>query len=200
MIGDDLNVEAIAHYGSRTVTRTDKDFASQFRLDGVDDDLFSILGVQAELGRTILPGDEGQPVIVVDWATYQADGAPEDYIGSMIELTDGALEVVGVMPPGFRFPRIGGTSAWTPFDGDGTIVGLPVDYANVFARLAEGQTMEGLNAELRGFAVGLAESDGSFEGMTIAAIPFEGSRLNPAPRRALWLMWAAVFLILQLPW
>ena len=95
------------------------------RVDGADvsPSLFSVLGVQARLGRTFLP-QEAQPgrnqVVVLSYGLWKRGfGGDPGVVGRMITINGSAVRVVGVMPPGFDFPwqaEMWAPLAFTPQD------------------------------------------------------------------------------------
>jgi putative ABC transport system permease protein len=99
-------------------TRTVRTSEGTTRLWGaaVSANTFSLLGVSALLGRTLGPGDEQAPdVVVLDFDTWQrAFKADPNVIGRAIEFRSGGfpapeasprlLTVVGVLPAGFELP------------------------------------------------------------------------------------------------
>ncbi|HKP29057.1 MAG TPA: ABC transporter permease [Gemmatimonadales bacterium] len=89
---------------------------------------FEALGVAPFLGRTFSREDDrdgAQPVAILSHAVWRTRfGAEPGVIGNQVKLNDVSYTVVGVMPPGFAFPRGGEFSAafrfavrtdvWTP--------------------------------------------------------------------------------------
>src|SRR6267142_2217708 len=81
------------------------------RLDGarVSADLFRALGVGTILGRTFLNGEDKpghEHVVVLGYQLWQDRFAGDRKIlDRTIDLNDYAYTIVGVMPPGFDFPR-----------------------------------------------------------------------------------------------
>jgi len=80
-------------------------------LDGlkVSAGFFSVLGVSPELGRTFTP-EEDQPgheheVILGYDLWHDQLGASKHVLGLPLELNGEAYTIVGIMPPGFAFPR-----------------------------------------------------------------------------------------------
>ena len=74
-------------------------------------DLFSLLGIEAQLGRTFLP-EEDQPgaghVVIISHGLWERRfGSDPQIIGQKLTLNDDPYTVVGVMPAGFQFPRKG---------------------------------------------------------------------------------------------
>lgn len=83
----------------------------------VTDDYFRMLGVRAELGRTLLPGDASNSapaVVVLAHTTWQSQfGSASDIVGKKILLRGHPFEVVGVAPP--EFTGLGNpTDFWAP--------------------------------------------------------------------------------------
>jgi putative ABC transport system permease protein len=83
----------------------------------VSADLFPVLGVKPLLGRTFLPEEErngATHVILMGHGLWQRRfGSDPNIIGRTISLTGQSYTVVGVMPPGFKFP--GGTNMLSGF-------------------------------------------------------------------------------------
>jgi predicted permease len=81
------------------------------RLSGalVSADLFPTLGVQAALGRIFAAGDDlekATPTVVLSDGLWRAAfGADPGVLGRKVTLNDQSYQVIGVMPPGFAFPR-----------------------------------------------------------------------------------------------
>ena len=93
------------------------------RLTGtvVSAEFFSVLGARPELGRTLVPGEDipGQDnYVVLSHALWQQRFASDPaIIGRPIELEGISRQVVGVMPPVFRFPS-SKTQIWVPLRND----------------------------------------------------------------------------------
>ena len=69
---------------------------------------FALAGTPALVGRYLLPADENAaapPVIVIGHEAWQSRfGGDPQIVGRSITLNGRERTVVGVMPPGFRFP------------------------------------------------------------------------------------------------
>ena len=128
------------------------------RLTGtlVSAEFFSVLGAHAGLGRTFIPGEDipGQDsYVVLSHALWQQRfGSDPAIIGRPIRLEGMNRQVVGVMPPGFRFPS-SKTQIWVPLHNDprNTILYWADDFMPVIGRLRSGVTLEEARTEMRMF-------------------------------------------------
>ena len=115
-------------------------------------DLFPMLGVTAELGRVLQPEDEvagAGPVVVLSHGFWRRhlDGDP-GVIGESLVLDGATHTVVGVLPAGFRF-KVSRRDAdvWIP-RGHEHDEKHAMHRLKVFARLAEGVSIERAQAEM----------------------------------------------------
>jgi hypothetical protein len=83
--------------------------------------LFSVLGVNAERGRTFLPEEQlhGQGrVVILSHALWQSQfGGDPEILGHSITLDGVPRQVVGIMPRGFAFPS-SAAQLWLPMELD----------------------------------------------------------------------------------
>jgi putative ABC transport system permease protein len=123
---------------------------------------FEILRTPAMMGRVLRDADEksGAPgVVVIGHDLWRAQfGSDPDIVGRPLLIGGAPASVVGVMPPGFRFPT--SHQLWMPLrmpdDGGGPRTGAPLV---VFGRLADGATAESAQAELQTLTSSLATAD-----------------------------------------
>jgi putative ABC transport system permease protein len=129
--------------------------------------LFSLLGVEPMLGRTFTP-EEDQPgaerVVVISHGLWMRRfGSDQHIIGQKIMLNDEPHTVVGVLPPGFQFPRKGELPAGYQFprqaDFYTPLAWTPAQASNrgrnfvaVIARLNPRVTFEQAGAEMDAIA------------------------------------------------
>ena len=70
--------------------------------------LFSVLGVQPEVGRTFLPGEDqdghDRVVVISDALWHRCFHADPNVVGSTVQLGRKAYTLIGVMPANFNFP------------------------------------------------------------------------------------------------
>ncbi len=123
--------------------------------------LFATLGVRPMLGRAFLEEDDrpGAPATIILshglW-TRRFGGDPA-IVGMQIPVNGGKYTVLGVMPPGFRFPSLD-ADAWAPLGANRS----SADYHDrgrhnylVVARLKQDVTLAKANQDLTAIAAGL---------------------------------------------
>jgi predicted permease len=128
------------------------------RLPGtyVSAEFFSILGAQAQLGRTFFPTEDlaGQDSYVILGYSLWADRFHSDptILGRSIELEGVNRQVIGVMPPSFRFPSAK-SQIWIPLHNDPRSVSdyWASDFMPVIGRIRPGATLPQARAEIRAF-------------------------------------------------
>jgi predicted permease len=116
----------------------------------VSADLFRLLGVQPALGRDFVADDEAPnaaPVAILTHGFWQRRfRGSADIVGQTLVTEDAALTVIGVMPEGFSFPEH--QDLWTPLSSTRAVTDRSPSGFLVVARLADGATVAGAQAEL----------------------------------------------------
>ena len=166
--------------------------------------LFTMLRVNAMLGRTFLP-EEGTPgadrVAVLSQSFWERHfGGSPSAIGRKIQLDAQPYTVVGVMPATFDFPPSGNIDIWTPLSFDPNDAhgrSRKARSLNVVGRLADGVALERAQRDMTLIAGRLAttypDSNAGWGARVIAA----QEQLVTTVRPALLLIAAAVgFLLL----
>lgn len=130
----------------------------------VSGDMFDVLGVRAQIGRTLLPSDdkrgggsEGLVAVISDSYWRRHYGASPDVIGRGILLSQTAFTIVGVTPPGFFGPEVGRSfDVAVPLGAEAAVRGAEsiLDrrstwWLGVMVRLRPGQTLAQATAALR---------------------------------------------------
>lgn len=185
-----------------TAVLEDEPGAVKLASAGVTATFFDTLGAQPLLGRVLRPEDDqpdARPVAVLSHGFWTSHfGADPSVVGTTMRMSTGPVEIVGVMPPGFDFPR--GTSFWKPvvpvLAGSGKTWGSDafehVGVLFVLGRLRQGATVESARHELDAL---VRHAPGALPRSTgvpaITATPFQDHVLGPV-RRALWWLLAAV--------
>ena len=131
----------------------------------VSGNFFSLLGVNATLGRVISTGDDQlsspHPVIVLSHSFWQRQlGADAGIVGKTLVLNGAAFSVIGVAPPGFAGLRVGSApDFWAPLslqqkftqDKD-RLTGRQSNWLIVAGRLRPGVDKARAQAEMHVFA------------------------------------------------
>lgn len=169
---------------------------------------FDVLGARPLLGRTFHPGEDGVPVpriAVIGYSLWTSRfGSDPAVIGRRIMLNDVPVEVVGVMPDGFRLP-----TDFTADAGEPTTLWRPVPFGpgnlsrtnhNLYAAavLAPGETPASATAELQSITQRLTEEGAYPREMQFSAFAVGlEQEIRGEFKPALWLLTgAAGFLLL----
>ncbi|HKH49443.1 MAG TPA: ABC transporter permease [Thermoanaerobaculia bacterium] len=133
---------------------------------------FSMLGIQAQRGRTFLPEEDQPPgpavALVGDRLWHERFGAKPALVGSTLRINGYPYTVVGILPPGFS-GITGKTAVWLPAsrhtDAIPEIAGLdPVHHRDVnwiaaLGRLKPGVSQEQAQAEMAALTARLPPAD-----------------------------------------
>jgi putative ABC transport system permease protein len=168
----------------------------------VSADLFTTLGVSPARGRVFLPAEEtpgqDQVVILSDGFWRDTFGSDPAILGRSLVLDGEPYSVVGVMPPGFRFPDDQEIALWVPlsFAEHETTIRAQRMFS-VIGRLGEGMSLDRAESELKTIAARLAaqypeSNDGWSVSLTPARDVFVGSQ------RPLVILLVAVSLVLAI--
>jgi len=177
--------------------------ASPARLNSVNADveLFAVLKAEPLLGRTFRPGDALEVAVISERVWRERFGADRSLPGKPISLEGRAFTVVGVMPERFQFPYRG-TVVSAALPEPRTDVWIPLEQRrgrlNVVARLKPGVTPEAAGADLRVIAARI-EQQQQRPGMQIRVgvrLQALGDVVSAPVRRSLWMLFAAVTLVL----
>jgi putative ABC transport system permease protein len=162
--------------------------------------LFDVLGVAPAHGRTFRE-DESEPgrtrvAILSDGLWQQRFGGDPAVLGSSITLDGEAVEVVGIMPPGFAFPAA--RQVWRPIvhDNDFTTEQRDAWYLGAVARMNPGVEVQQVQAEVTAIAQRLAAVyPEDNEGLDFAAVPLHDATVGEI-RTAVLVLFVAVGVVL----
>jgi predicted permease len=150
------------------------DHAEQISGRSITTNLFALLGATPAHGRGFVSDDTlpGAPrALMLSHALWRRRfGSDPSVIGRPLALREGPAVVVGVMPAGFR--SLGGEEFWEPWPVTAEARVPRGRYAMAIGRMAEGASVERVDAELRD-AARIAETDhpGVNAGWTARAMP-----------------------------
>ncbi len=163
--------------------------------------LFAVLGVQPILGRSFLPGEDGpgeNDKVLLGYGFWQRRFNSDPGIaGKSAALSGRTYTVVGVMPPGFEFPR--GEQLWIPYalEIDPKKQSRNTKNLEVIARLKAGVSVGQAETVLKTLA---AVSEQRFpigqKNWTAAVVPLRQHLLGDTRARLLLLFGATGFVVL----
>jgi putative ABC transport system permease protein len=193
-------VEGIGAYLTRTyVLSGDTAMAERLRGGAVTPDLFPLLGIDPFLGRHFREDEAARPgletVVMLTHDLWQRRyNADPTIVGRSIVVNDRPRVVVGVLPPGVRFPER--DEIYAPLGFDQTP--RSAREVNAVALLRAGVTIEQARAEMDTIAAGLeAAYPDTNRGFGVQVLPLRRSFVGPdSTRLALVLMAAVAFVLL----
>jgi putative ABC transport system permease protein len=165
----------------------------------VSGNFFDVLGARALLGRALRPDDDrvgADRVVLLGHALWQRRfGADPAVVGRKIVVDGTPMEVVGVMPPAFRYPPK--AQMWTPVVPaiPDVVANRGVYWAIVVGRLAPGARVAQAQVELDGIAAWIAKSFPDAAAAAVVVTPLTDELFGSA-RPALLVLLAAVLMVL----
>jgi predicted permease len=173
--------------------------------------LFSLLGVTPQLGRTFTPSED-QPgrddaMVISDGLWRRRFGGDASALGRTVHLGGRPFTIVGILPPSFRFPNHGQLNVVTdsspmpdifrPMAFTESEIATPGDYSyNVLARLHRDWTPERTRDALNATQAALAKhSPEGLRDLTVSLAPLQTFVVRNV-RDSLWLLMGAVAMVL----
>ena len=171
--------------------------------------MFSLLRVQAVLGRTITEADAepgAPPVVVVGYDVWQERyGGSRDVVGESVLVNGRTLTIIGVMPDGFEFPF--NQDLWIPFTERATnharggrrtineVESRP--FPTVVGRLKSGVSLDQAESQMAGIAQRLAQAyPETNQGFTTEIMPYTKRFIGNQVYALLYTMLGAVLGVL----
>ena len=161
---------------------------------------FSVLGVAPALGRGLLPDDDrvgaARVVVIGDGLWRDAFGADPDVVGGAAVLDGESYTIVGVMPPGFAYPR--GAELWMPVVpavGAEVAESAGVWWMSALGRLRPGLSVDDARREMAALALAYNREQFQTEGVTAVVTPLDEAILGDT-KPALVALLGAVGLVL----
>jgi len=108
--------ESLSAYASWPMNLTNIEEPRRLDTQLVTANLFSTLGVRAQIGRTFAPDEDQEQsafLVVISHHLWQAIGESPQIVGRQLTLNGSQATVIGVMPASFAFPSPE-TDAWVP--------------------------------------------------------------------------------------
>ncbi|MFN2316796.1 MAG: ABC transporter permease [Gemmatimonadales bacterium] len=165
-------------------------------------DIYATLGVRPMVGRLPVPEDANRVVLISDQLWDQWFGRDSAVVGRSYFVSGEMREVIGVMPPDFRFPSEN-TMLWVAGEPQLDQVQPGQLGAPVVARMKEGVTREQLATELTRLSKALPERFGGpatyarlIDQHQAVVTPLMDQLLGPSLRTSLWVLLGAVSVVL----
>jgi predicted permease len=200
--------EHLASYRDSRFSLTDSLPAIQVPGEIVSWDLFSALGVQPELGRGFLPEEEkpGTHAAVLSHALWKSRfGGDPRILEKRIRINGRLFTIVGVAPPGFRFPvDMPGVQLWVTLSEDATVSEFTplteqrgARVLEVIGRLKPGVTPDQARSQMDLIADALVRlAPDENKNVPTTLVQPEHDRLAGDTRKPLWILLGAVSLVL----
>ena len=189
--------EAMATYRGGEAPVTPGDTAEYGQHANVDGQFFRVFAVEPILGRTftpeeVVPGSD-RPAALISYAFWQSRfGGDPGVLQRTIRLGNAPRPIVGVLPPGFHFPRR--TDVWS----NQTVRDASRTNHSFLAvgRLKPDVSLEQAQAELNAIAAGLEQQyPESNKGRGVVATPLQDVLVGGV-RLTLYLLWGVVGVVL----
>src|SRR5713226_9051096 len=151
-----------------TINVTYKNTPQRYTGGYVTEDMFKIIGVSPVMGRDFTAEDNkagAEKVTILGDEIWRRDfGADPNIVGQSVRINGKAATIIGVMPPGFKFPF--SEELWTPLYNEyppeprGDLrLGANNAAPAVMGRLKPGVSLDQVNAEFVALARHLAEDN-----------------------------------------
>jgi len=199
---DSRSFESFAAWTNRfPSTLTGSGEPERLKAETVSHEFFPLLGVRPVLGRVFSPEDDrpGAPLTaILSYSLWQRKfGGDKEILGKTIELNAMAVEVIGVMPDGFRFLSYD-TDVWHPFALDRNLpwrdmAGRFIPF--VVARLKPTITYDIAKAEMETIARRLSQMHIFNRDTSVTVIPLREAMTGQV-RTSLLVLFAAVGVLL----
>ncbi|MFV2008153.1 MAG: ABC transporter permease, partial [Longimicrobiales bacterium] len=211
LLDRDLGLQDLAAFTRTEFNLTGEGVPYHVRGEVVSAGYFAVLGVPAALGRTFSAGEDGASrraavAVVSDELWRGALGGRGGLRGERIKVNGVAMEVIGVMPAGFK-GLTGRADVWVTH-AMAPEVYYPAHFTShqhflsVVGRLRAGQTVEAVESALESLGPLLVERFGAQHqgearwGATLRALGSE--RIDPVVRRSSLVLFGAAFLVLMI--
>src|SRR6266568_9229653 len=192
-----------------TINVTYKNNPQRYTGGYVTEDLFKIVGVTPVMGRDFSAEDNkpgAEKTLILGDEIWRRDFAADpNIVGQSVRVNGKAATIIGVMPPGFKFPF--SEELWTPLYNEfppqprGDLrLGANNNAPAVIGRLKPGVTLDQVNAEFVALARHLAEDNPKTnQNFTSASVqPLLKAFTFVGLRQTVWAMLAAVVLVLSI--
>ena len=193
--------QAIAKYNDNVASVSGASQPTRARVAAVSPDFLKVFGIQPILGRDFNASDAKKgagPTVLVScgyWRQYL--GSPRDLSQSHLKVDGAVFSVIGVLPPGFRFPA--DVDLWLPADLEGENPSRTSHNYNAVGRLRGGVAVEQANQDISAIARRIhhtSSEQGDYLLTDGIVLPLQDSITGQARSPLLILLGAVGFLLL----
>jgi putative ABC transport system permease protein len=172
----------------------------QLRGARVSPHYFDIFGIKAAIGRTFAPDEDQlgkERVAVLGHVLWETQfGGDPAIVGRKIVLDGQPYEVIGVLPAGGAFDRAY-SQIWRPLAFEPGNLTRDFHWLVSFALLKPGVTLQQARAQMDGVGAQIeAQYPASNKGWGVNIEPFADTIVGTQLRRSVWIMMAAVGMVL----
>jgi putative ABC transport system permease protein len=199
---DSRTIQSFAAWRTTASTLTGVGEPTRVKTQLVSSEFFPLLGVQPLLGRTVSEQDDrpNAPLVaVLSYDLWQRRFAGDsNVIGRIVQFNDRPVEIIGVMPAGFRF-IYQDTDAWAAsrLDRHQPWRETSGRFISVVARLKTGTTMAAARAEMEAMAQRLAATYEFNKNTSVTLVPLR-EELTGQVQTSLLILYAAVGVLLSI--
>lgn len=193
-------LEGVAAMTGRNFTVTGGDLPERVAGAAITPGMFELLGVEPQRGRLFRAGEGAEAgfetvALISDGLWRRMFGGDEEILGQTLRLNGRELTIIGVMPVGFRFPER--EDLWLPLASDDpTSTSRSI---RAIARMRPGAEVAAVQHPLDEWsALAERESPETHRDWTLRAMPFRDAFIDAGAQQMLYLMLAAVGLVLLL--
>ena len=146
--------QAIAKYRSGVASVSGASQPTRTTVADISPGFLDVFGIQPIVGRNFTANDArksaGPTVLVSEDYWKQHLGSPRDLSQSHLKIDGAVFFVIGVLPPGFRFPT--DVNLWMPADLEGENPSRTSHNYSAVGRLRDGVTVEQANRDISAIA------------------------------------------------
>jgi len=190
---------AVAEYNSLVSTVSGSIEPARLNTSSVSKDFFDVLGVHPVLGRSFAPDEQkfgAAPVALVGHSFWrQSLNSTRDLSAVRLKVNSETVSVVGVLPPGFRYPD--SVDIWLPREISQRFPSRSAHNWQVVARLRDGFPLSESRSELSTVAARLKQQFGDDTAMVAVAMePLRNSITGNVRPALILLLGSSGFLLL----
>ncbi|HKP86351.1 MAG TPA: ABC transporter permease [Blastocatellia bacterium] len=194
--------EDMAGYSHGSLTLTGRGEPERIEAGRVTASFFPLLGVEPSLGRAFLAEEDpasAERVAILSHGLWQRRfGSDPNIINQTITLNGASFTVVGVLPRGFHFAKVGAADLWLPLRPEPfQVARRNLYWLRVIARLKPDATREQADAEMSAIAQRIEHQfPDSHTGVGIRITRLRDEIVGPVKPLLLILLGAVAFVLL----